>query len=112
MDTDGDGVYDVLDNCRTIPNAGSLDCDTDDDGYGNVCDGDFNNDFVVNAVDFTTRFLPDFKAGTDKAPFDGTNMTCGQSQSFGFTQRFLPQFKQGKPGPSGLHCAGTIPCDL
>lgn len=113
-DTDGDGVFDVLDNCSARANPPpTQDCDTDDDGYGNFCDGDFNNDYVVNATDFTVRFLPDFKAGTDKAPVDGTDMNCnGVVAATDYIPHFLPQFKQGKPGPSGLHCAGTIPCDL
>src|SRR5215510_9334235 len=43
-DADGDGIPDVLDKCSidsrnaTAPAT----CDTDSDGYGNVCDGNFN----------------------------------------------------------------------
>jgi hypothetical protein len=108
---DGDGVFDVLDNCRDVPNAPPNDCDSDDDGYGNYCDGDFNQSNSVNATDFTLHFLPAFKTGTPSAT--GTDMNCsGNVNATDFTQRFLPQFKSGKPGPSGLHCAGTIPCDL
>jgi hypothetical protein len=113
QDGDGDGVFNVLDNCSTISNKAPNDCDTDDDGYGNYCDGDFNQTNQTNATDFTTRFLPDFKAGSDKAPIDGTDMNCsGTVNATDFTQRFLPNFKLGKPGPSGLFCAGTVPCDL
>lgn len=113
QDGDGDGVFNVLDNCSTISNKAPNDCDTDDDGYGNYCDGDFNQSNSTNATDFTTRFLPDFKAGTDKAPIDGTDMNCsGTVNATDFTARFLPNFKSGKPGPSGLFCAGTVPCDL
>ena len=35
-DIDGDGVPDVLDNCRTVTNPGQR--DADGDGYGNRCD--------------------------------------------------------------------------
>lgn len=49
VDTDGDGVFDHLDNCTTYANANQR--DTDNDGFGNRCDGDFNNDNIVNAVD-------------------------------------------------------------
>jgi hypothetical protein len=112
-DTDGDGVFDVVDNCLARKNPPPSDCDTDNDGYGNYCDGDFNNDKAVNATDFTARFLPDFKAGTDKVPIDGTDMNCnGVVSATDYIPHFLPQFKQGKPGPSGLFCAGTVPCDL
>ena len=58
LDTDGDGVGDGCDNCRYVANGPtSLDAgghsqrDSDDDGYGNVCDADFNNDGVVNYGD-------------------------------------------------------------
>jgi len=110
-DFDGDGVYNVLDNCSTIANAGVLSCDTDDDGYGNVCDGDFDQSNTVNATDFSAKFLPAFGTGVDVG--NGTDMDCsGVVNATDFSARFLPQFKAGTPGPSGLHCAGTVPCDL
>jgi len=49
-DTDGDGVVDLLDNCRLV---GNWQTDTDGDGYGNRCDGDLNNDGVTNGADFS-----------------------------------------------------------
>jgi hypothetical protein len=111
QDNDGDGVFNVLDNCSLTPNAGVLGCDTDDDGYGNVCDGDFDQNKATNATDFTAKFVPDFKKGVDSGI--GTDMDCnGAVNSTDFTARFVPNFKSGKPGPSGLHCAGTVPCDL
>jgi uncharacterized protein (TIGR03790 family) len=41
-DSDGDGVPDASDDCIEIPNADQR--DTDGDGYGNLCDADFDND--------------------------------------------------------------------
>jgi len=52
-DTDGDGVDDVLDNCPMVANAGQ--CDSDSDGFGNRCDGDFNNNGLTNAQDSAIR---------------------------------------------------------
>jgi len=49
VDTDGDGVIDDNDNCTLIPNPDQL--DTDGDGYGNLCDGDLNNDGSTNTLD-------------------------------------------------------------
>ncbi|MEM7084221.1 MAG: M12 family metallopeptidase [Pseudomonadota bacterium] len=48
-DLDGDGIYDLSDNCLLVSNSDQR--DTDGDGYGNICDPDFNNDLIVNAVD-------------------------------------------------------------
>lgn len=108
-DTDNDGVVDVVDNCSQLANAAPLDCDTDNDGYGNACDGDFDNDGSVLGGDFSTIFLPDFGTGVDSGV--GTDMDCDGTVLGGdFSAFFLPQFSQGTPGPSGLSCAGTVPC--
>lgn len=113
-DNDGDGVFNVLDNCSDKMNGPPNDCDTDDDGYGNYCDGDFDNDQNVLSNDFTDIFTPDFSIyGVDTAG-TGTDMDCdGFVLSTDFTDYFTPQFSlYGIPGPSGLHCAGNVPCDL
>jgi hypothetical protein len=49
VDTDGDGVPDLCDNCSLKANADQR--DTDRDGYGDVCDADFDNDGVVSTLD-------------------------------------------------------------
>ena len=49
IDRDGDGIPDTSDNCTLVANADQR--DTDGDGYGNRCDGDFDNDLKVNAFD-------------------------------------------------------------
>lgn len=107
-DSDGDGVLDPVDNCIEVPNAPPGDCDTDQDGYGNACDGDFDNLGTVNASDFNVHFLPDFSSGMDSGV--GTDMDCNGFLNSDFSNFFVPQFQQGVPGPSGLPCAGTVPC--
>ncbi len=75
-DTDGDGVIDSSDNCILIANGpsipdvgGNIQLDTDGDGYGNICDPDFDNSGVVNAADLaymkTSFFTPDAEADLD-----------------------------------------------
>ena len=49
-DTDGDGVQDSIDNCSAALNPSQVDSDLD--GFGNACDGDFNNDGGVGGPDF------------------------------------------------------------
>ncbi len=61
QDADGDGAGDVCDNCTLLANgpntfpAGSplIQRDTNADGYGNLCDGDFNNNGIVDPFDFS-----------------------------------------------------------
>jgi hypothetical protein len=58
---DGDGTGDACDNCTLEPNgpntfpAGDprIQRDTNADGYGNICDGDFNNNGIVDGADFS-----------------------------------------------------------
>jgi len=49
LDTDNDGIPQSLDNCTAVANADQR--DTDGDGYGNLCDGDLNNDGSTNTLD-------------------------------------------------------------
>ena len=47
--TCADAIAACGDNCIDVPNIDQL--DTDGDGYGNVCDGDLNNDGDTNTLD-------------------------------------------------------------
>ena len=49
IDTDGDGVKDVTDNCTSIANADQA--DQDNDSIGDVCDSDRDGDGVANGAD-------------------------------------------------------------
>ena len=69
VDTDGDGVIDGIDNCAGLRNAEQ--CDTDQDGYGNGCDGDFDKNQVAGVSDFNT-----FGAAFGDADLDAT---CGKT---------------------------------
>ena len=67
LDSDQDGVLDRNDNCTLAPNGptmpdagGNVQLDTDGDGFGNLCDGDLNNDNRTNSLDlglFKARFF-------------------------------------------------------
>ncbi|MEO1575642.1 MAG: thrombospondin type 3 repeat-containing protein, partial [Pseudomonadota bacterium] len=60
VDGDGDSIPDLFDNCRVIANEDQV--DADNDGFGNACDPDLNNDNIVNVVDLgllRTRFFSD-----------------------------------------------------
>src|SRR5262249_36875817 len=48
-DTDGDGINDGKDNCKTLSNADQA--DYDHDGVGDPCDPDIDGDGVANGSD-------------------------------------------------------------
>jgi len=106
-DFDTDGIPDVLDKCRADSRNLAAPCDTDQDGYGNVCDGDFNQSNTTTSADYSMFFVP----ATDLAR--GLDMNCsgGAPTAADYTMFFIPNSTLGSPGPSGLACAGTIPCN-
>ena len=60
FDTDDDGIEDLEDNCTGVANRSQR--DTDDDGFGNACDGDLDNDCLIDPDDVAimkSRFFTD-----------------------------------------------------
>ena len=108
-DLDNDGVADSIDNCVLVPNAGpTANCDTDNDGYGNFCDGDLNNDQSTTSADVGLLWVPAFTSGIDTV---GADLNCdGNVTSADVGLIWVPLFTTGTLGPSGLGCAGTVPC--
>ncbi|MEN8825542.1 MAG: gliding motility-associated C-terminal domain-containing protein, partial [Wenyingzhuangia sp.] len=56
-DTDGDGIFDQVDNCPLTPNQDQL--DFDGDGTGDVCDIDRDGDGVENDQELIDNTAPD-----------------------------------------------------
>lgn len=111
-DGDSDLVPDSFDNCSSLangPGETSNQVDSDQDGYGNACDTDYNNDGMTTTTDFASFFLPAFTLTTPNPSTDHNG--DGLTTTVDFTT-FLAQFQSppGAPGPSGLGCAGTVPC--
>ena len=110
VDTDGDLVPDAYDNCSDIDNGPgdpSNQVDSNLDGYGNACDPDYDNNGATTTVDFNT-FFASFTGTFDP---DTDHDSNGATTTTDFTT-FLNFFQNGNApaGPSGLACAGTIPC--
>ena len=105
-DTDNDGIPDEWDNCSTESNTDQ--CDTNTDGYGNLCDSDVNDDGAVGTPDFN-EFRANF--GSTVPPGDpDDDFNCDNAIGTPDFNIFRAAFG-GLPGPSGLGCAGTSPCE-
>lgn len=120
QDSDGDGIDDAEDNCTAKANGSLppgpdqervLQRDTDLDGFGNVCDADFNNDGVKGGPDLVLWWAS-FGASIGDPNYDPEVDMNGDgvvgAPDLGL---FAQQPFGGPPGPSGLACAGaTTPC--
>jgi len=103
IDFDGDGVSNNDDNCIFAPNGPScpdagdnIQLDTDGDGYGNLCDADFNGNGIIDPFDFS---LLKSVFGLDLNPDQDLNGN-GVVDAFDFS---LLKSRFGQPpGPSGL----------
>jgi len=109
-DSDADLVPDQFDNCVVLPNGPretSNQVDSDQDGYGNACDSDYDQNNATTTLDFAI-FLTAFTGGpTTVTDHNGDGATTTLDFS-----KYLEDFQVplGPPGPSGLACAGTVPC--
>ena len=93
-DADSDGVIDGFDNCTLSANADQR--DTDADGYGNVCDPDFNNDGIVNTVDLGIMKLNFFAVGDLDSDLNGDGTTNALDLGI------LKSYFFSAPGPAAL----------
>jgi hypothetical protein len=104
-DADGDGWLDGEDNCSIDANADQR--DTDSDGFGNLCDCDYDNNGLCDGPDhkiFGESFGKAVPLADPEADMDGDGIVDGND---------FPLFGVGwgaPPGPSGLACAGAVPC--
>ena len=74
-DTDGDGIFDSVDNCPADPNADQT--DSDSDGQGDICDftpnGDTDGDGIDNLADNCSGIA---NAGQEDNDSDGLGNVC------------------------------------
>jgi subtilisin family serine protease len=108
-DGDADGVCDAEDVCLTKPDPGQLDSNAD--GYGNACDPDFDDDGVVGGSDYLLLVRGFGARSGDGDPAYDLDLDCNGDGALGAADMLvLGAAFGGPPGPSGLACAGTIPC--
>ena len=106
-DADSDGVTDAEDNCLVVANSSQL--DTNQDGYGNACDADFNDDGVVGGPDWIA-LVRAFGAIVGSPAYDPELDTNGDGAIGGPELVLVGASFSEPPGPSGLACAGSQPC--
>jgi hypothetical protein len=107
VDGDGDGICDADDNCSIAFNPGQH--DSNSDGYGNYCDPDLDGDGIVGIPDFNAfRSAFGSTAGSGSWNPDADFNSDGAVGIPDFN--ILRSYFGNPPGPSGLACAGTIPC--
>lgn len=106
-DFDGDGVVDAADNCITRDNGplqpdagGNVQVDADGDGFGNVCDPDFNGDCIVAQSDLEA-LLAGFLSTDPVLDLDGDGVVNLRDLAMLLRQGGLP------PGPSGVASCTT-----
>ena len=104
-DTDADGIPDDFDNCILTANgplggACSTNQDGDDDGYGNACDCDFNNDGACGLDDLTYKLN---NVGSTEPQLD---INCDGAAGLDDTTFVLNSIGVAV-GPSGLACSAA-----
>ncbi|NNF67209.1 MAG: c-type cytochrome [Gammaproteobacteria bacterium] len=103
-DSDSDSVNDAADNCLAVANTSQR--DTDGDNIGNACDGDVNNDCIVNFNDLSIYADNFFQSGDLDTDNNGDGIT-----NFADLQIMSSQFF-GAPGPSGFFNACNTASEL
>jgi hypothetical protein len=105
-DADSDGICDVEeggDNCLGLANPAQR--DDDEDGYGNICDTDTNQDCVAGAADLTGVF-GNFGGAAPWAPKNGGAFDVNEDNVIGAGDLTAVFGAFGSaPGPSGKSCA-------
>ena len=103
-DADGDGTRDEWDNCAGLANPSQR--DTNEDGLGNNCDADYDNDNVVGLTDFGALRAA-FGTITGDAGFN-PDIDSDDDGAIGLTDFGLLRATFGSaPGPGGRGCETT-----
>lgn len=94
VDSDNDDVADAADNCTALANTDQR--DTDGDGFGNLCDADFDNDCVINFSDLAAISELFFQNGDLNEDMDGDGTVSFSDLALVKASLFEA------PGPSGI----------
>ncbi len=103
-DLDDDSVLDPDDNCLLVANPEQ--CDTNGDGFGNLCDFDVDGDGVVSLRDVSMEH--DAAVATSAAP--NLDFDCDGGVSLNDVSLVADAVGLA-PGPSGLACTADASCE-
>ena len=92
-DSDRDSVDDLIDNC--IKAANKAQRDTDNDGFGNFCDPDLNNDEIINDADIAL-FRKVYLSKDPDADFNGDGIVNETDYEL------IKSYYDQPPGPSNV----------
>ncbi len=107
QDQDSDGIIDGQDNCLAVANPSQL--DTNRDGFGNLCDTDYDDNGVSGTTDY--GIFKNAYGSTAGTPAYNPNVDSDGNGAIGTSDYGIFRANYGRaPGPSGLVCAGAIPC--
>jgi hypothetical protein len=107
LDPNSDSVCTPVDNCSQVANTAQADSNLD--GYGNICDADYDNNYTVGLSDLGSLKLA-WQCTTTMGCYD-IDIDSEPNGTIGLSDLgVLKLYWQQAPGPSGLACAGTTPC--
>ena len=98
-DADNDGVPDGEDNCTLVANPSQ--CDSNDDGYGNACDGDLDDSGIINFGDLAIMKAAFFSTPVSPNWNPDADLDCDGNVNFVDLGTQKSEFF-GPPGPSGI----------
>lgn len=105
IDTDGDGIFDAFDNCIVASNADQR--DTDADGFGNICDGDLDDNLFVSTPD-VALFRMAFGSSEGDTNYNPDADVNGDGTVGEFDLEAFRNFLWKEPGPSCMSPAEDL----
>ena len=99
LDTDGDTIFDSMDNCQTEFNPSQ--CDSNNDGYVNHCDADFDGNLISNFADLLVMGAVFFSQLGDTEYDPDVDLNCDNVINFPDLELMKSGFFQ-PPGPSAF----------
>jgi hypothetical protein len=115
IDTDLDTICVDDDNCSAKANTpqhdtdGLAGSDAVGDGYGNACDADYDGTLIVGAGDLV-QLRAAWQCTSSDACYN-RDVDSDSNDAIGAADLVLLRSQwQSVPGPSGMSCAGTTPC--